>query len=76
LRHARGEGADFPVGHAGEKHGHKERGGLIVGDGTVGITVYHEGDLFGGQFFAVPFPVNQVDSAHESFERNTLIDWK
>ena len=76
LHHALGEGADFAVGHAGEKHGHKEGGGLIVGNGTVGITVYDVGDLFGGQFFAVPFPVNQVDSAHESFERNTLFDWK
>ena len=31
--HAVGEGADFAVGHAGEKDGHQERGSLIVGDG-------------------------------------------
>ena len=32
LDHALGQRADLAVRHAGEKHGHQERGNLIIGD--------------------------------------------
>ena len=64
THHALGQRADFAVGHAGEKHGHQERGHLIVGNSPVGITVNEIRDFFRGQFFAVPLPVDQVDSSH------------
>ena len=64
LHHPLGQRADFAVGHAGEKYRHEERGHLIIGDGSAGITVNEESDFVRGQLFAVPLAMDQVDSSH------------
>jgi TPP-dependent 2-oxoacid decarboxylase len=42
----------------------RNAGNLIIGDGSVRITVNEESNFFRGQLFAVPLAVNQVDSSH------------
>ena len=42
----------------------KKRRHLVVGNVAVGVPVHQELDLFRGEFFAVAFPLNQVNCTH------------
>ena len=64
AHHLLGESAHFAVRHSGKEHGHQEGGHLVIGDFAAGIAVYQELNFLGGKLFAIPLPVDQVDSAH------------
>ena len=72
AQHTLGEASDFTVRHAGEVDRHQEGGHLVVGNLAIGVPYYEKLDLFWGQFFAVPFPLNQVNCAHYETLRLTL----
>src|SRR4051794_8765568 len=71
-QHTFGEASDFTVGHTREVDRHQEGGHLVVGNLAVRVADDEKLDLFRGQFFAVPFPLNQVNCAHYETLRLTL----
>ena len=53
--------------HATEEHRHQKRGHLVIGNGSLGIAIYNEMDLFLGQLAAITLLGNYFGHQHGSF---------
>ena len=64
ARHGEGQFGRFACVHAAEENGHQQRGGLIIGHGTVGDAADEILDFFFRQRAAVAFVFDDVIHSH------------